>query len=131
MRVYRVLLLGFVAYFLVACQSPAPVEEAVSVVAKPKSQGTSAVQQLRLQASQAQTEGRVTQAIAILERALRIDGNNPWLYLDLARLYYNSSNISQSQQIANKGRNVLLAWKGVLPTKDYEQLADQFEQLSR
>ncbi len=46
--------------------------------------------------------GQYSQAAASVERALRIDPGNPWLWLELAQIHQASGNVQQAQASAAK-----------------------------
>lgn len=51
-------------------------------------------------------EGEYPAAAASLERAIRIEPNNPWLYLELARVHFASGNLQQARAQARRASSL-------------------------
>ncbi|MGZ3855754.1 MAG: tetratricopeptide repeat protein [Bacteriovorax sp.] len=84
------------AYAQQVVSTPAPV-----VI--PKKIPTPAVKALMDEAHQLEAAEKYEQGIATLERALRIDGKQPEVYLELSRLTMKSGKAAQAEQLALKG----------------------------
>ncbi|WGZ89738.1 MAG: tetratricopeptide repeat protein [Candidatus Thiocaldithrix dubininis] len=67
-------------------------------------QTSAAVQALLKQADSDVAQGRVDGAIATVERALRIEEDNPAVWLKLASLYERQGNRQQSRNMADKAK---------------------------
>lgn len=51
-------------------------------------------------------EAEYPEAAASLERAIRIEPNNPWLYLELARVHFASGNLQQAEAQARRAASL-------------------------
>ena len=80
----------------VGSQEPAPVTETVG------SQAASPTAALLEQGRRQSADGDYDQAIASLERALRIEPANPWLWLELAQIHRSAGNERQADGHARK-----------------------------
>ncbi len=61
-----------------------------------------AVETLLQQSAERQEQGRPDQAVSLLERAVRIDGLDPLVWHQLARLRYQQRELAQAEQLALK-----------------------------
>ena len=80
----------------VGSQEPAPVPDAGG------SQAASPTAALLEQGRRQSADGDYDQAIASLERALRIEPANPWLWLELAQIHRSAGNEGQADGHARK-----------------------------
>ena len=62
----------------------------------------SPAQALLEQGRRQSADGEFEQAVASLERALRIEPGNPWLWLELARIHRSAGNDRQAEAHARK-----------------------------
>ena len=53
-----------------------------------------------------QARSHLAEAAASLERAIRIEPNNPWLYLELARVHFASGNLQQAEAQARRAASL-------------------------
>lgn len=58
---------------------------------------------LMVAALQARSTGNRSRAVALLERAQRIDPDNGQLYLELARTHFDAGNVAQGRATAERG----------------------------
>lgn len=58
---------------------------------------------LMVAALQARSAGNSSRAVALLERAQRIDPDNGQLYLELARTHFDAGNVAQGRATAERG----------------------------
>jgi Flp pilus assembly protein TadD len=65
---------------------------------------SSAVRSLRQQAQTETGQGNVADAVATIERALRIEPENPDLWLVLSDLYKQQGNVQQAASMAAKAQ---------------------------
>ena len=77
-------------------REPAPTPEAGSP--PPASPTAALLEQGRRQSA----DGEFDQAVASLERALRIEPGNPWLWLELAQIHRSAGNDPQADAHARK-----------------------------
>jgi Flp pilus assembly protein TadD len=108
MRLASLLLL-----FLVGCaaQTPAPVEQPSPRVEQPSAPAVRenvAVAGLMQSARADAAAGRLPNAAASLERALRIEPKNPRLWQELARVRLQQGNFAQAESMAQRSN----AWAG-------------------
>jgi Tfp pilus assembly protein PilF len=105
--------LAVLALALTACASqrpgepaPAPVEKAPDyTVVRPPPETTpaAAYQPLLDKASQARERGDYEQALALLERAQRIDADSAEIYLAMARTHSERGDAGQARAVAERG----------------------------
>lgn len=92
-----------------AVQPPVPVSDPVSVPASaPARIETAAVTSLREGARADVAAGRLAHAEASLERALRIEPRNPYLWQELARLRLQQGHYAQAESVAARSNS----WAG-------------------
>jgi Tfp pilus assembly protein PilF len=108
MRLASLLLL-----FLAGCasQTPAPVEQPSAPAeppGTPATRETVAVAGLMQSARTDAAAGRLPNAAASLERALRIEPKNPRLWQELARVRLQQGNFAQAESLAQRSN----AWAG-------------------
>lgn len=84
-----------------------------------------AVQTLRKEAQQAVLDSRYDSAVVALERAVRIEPKDPYLWLDLAKLHFTQGDYQQAIQLAEKAKR-LAGVDGVVKSE-----ADRLIQRSR
>lgn len=114
--VLSALLLGGCSTYTLPGGSPAPVEEAPPATVekppatpaqpapRPAEPSTSkAYQPLLDKAGQARARGDYEQALALLERAQRIDPNSAKIYLAMARTHHASGDSAQARATAERG----------------------------
>ena len=98
-------ILVLLAFALTACaqlpgtpgtRESAPLQEAGSP--PPASPTAALVEQGRRQSA----DGQYDQAVASVERALRIEPGNPWLWLELAQIHRSAGNARQADGHARK-----------------------------
>jgi len=100
-----------VAVILGGCatvQPPAPVSEPVPAPAPAAQTGTAAVASLVTSARADAAAGRLVQAAASLERALRIEPRNPHLWQELARVRMKQGDYAQVESVAARSNS----WAG-------------------
>jgi Tfp pilus assembly protein PilF len=78
--------------------SPEPSPPPESGSAPPASPTAALLEQSRRQSA----DGDYDQAVASVERALRIEPGNPWLWLELAQIHRSSGNERQAEAHARK-----------------------------
>lgn len=83
----------------------APVEDASST-ARPGADASQAVVALLDQAEQQQSGGNPEQSAATLERALRIEPRNPWLWYRLAEVRLDMGMLHRAEQLALKSTSL-------------------------
>lgn len=83
--------------------APAPQTPAPPVTRPPDSPSTRAWQPLVDKASQATARGDYEQALALLERAQRIDPDSATIYLELARTHQARGDSAQARATAERG----------------------------
>ncbi len=88
---------GMAAVLLAGCAST-PVEPQ----APDTSPAAAPVRELLADAARARAGGDAARAAAALERALRIDGRNPSIYLALARVRLDQGQPSQAESLARR-----------------------------
>ena len=88
--------------------SPAPVEQAPAPQpqSQPQSRETTAIASLIESARTDAAAGRLTNAAASLERALRIEPRNPRLWHELARVRLEQREYSQAQSMALRSNSL-------------------------
>ena len=96
----------------------APIEPPQSVPEEPANPATLA---LRDRSAVAARDGDDRQAVALLERAIRIEPRNPALWSDLARVQVNAGNLARAEQSARKA--IALATSGSRSRLDVERAA--------
>jgi len=89
-------------------QPPAPVSEPVPAPAPAAQTGTAAVASLVTSARADAAAGRLVQAAASLERALRIEPRNPHLWQELARVRMKQGDYAQVESVAARSNS----WAG-------------------
>jgi tetratricopeptide (TPR) repeat protein len=77
-------------------------EPAPGAASRPRSNTSSATQELLQQSRAARAAGNYGQATATTERALRIDPNNPALWLELGEIALASGETKQAETFARK-----------------------------
>ncbi|MFN2329229.1 MAG: tetratricopeptide repeat protein [Chromatocurvus sp.] len=77
---------------------PVPAPESAPVAAAGVAHNT-----LMVAALQARSSGNSGRAVALLERAQRIDPDNGELYLELARTHFDAGNVAQGRATAERG----------------------------
>jgi tetratricopeptide (TPR) repeat protein len=82
--------------------SAPPPESAPSAPSRPRSDASGATQQLLQQSRAARAAGNYPQATATTERALRIDPNNPSLWLELGEIALATGERKQAEMLARK-----------------------------
>jgi tetratricopeptide (TPR) repeat protein len=80
----------------------APPAEDAPAAARPRGTPSSASQALLGQARTERAAGRYDQAISALERALRIDPNNPLLWIELGETHLQAGDSAQAAAMARK-----------------------------
>lgn len=90
----KILLFVLLASWLSACTAPQPKQKA------PTSGGPAAM--LLAQAQEQQTLGQQAQAIALTERALRLEPRNGSAWLALAQLHFDGGNLVKAEQFARR-----------------------------
>lgn len=135
---WRTALITLLAWLIAACsgvpvQPPAPVEERPDYTdiatppppeppPKPGEPDTRAAYQPLLdRADQLREKGDFEQALALLERALRIDADNAQVYLELARTHRARGDYAQARATAERG---LLYCRGRAQCNALRDLAD-------
>lgn len=104
----RTLLFVLLGLVLTACapgpvrQGPPPQGEATSAPDESVDAPASATAALLDQSRRQSASGQYPQAAASVERALRIEPGNPWLWLELAQIHLASGNIRQAEANARK-----------------------------
>lgn len=96
----------------------APVPPPVAERGEPVNPATLA---LRDESAVAARDGNSRQAVALLERAIRIEPRNPALWSDLARIQVNAGDIARAEQSARKA--IALAGSSRRPRLDVERAA--------
>ena len=81
----------------------APIPDASSADAAGDAPDGNAHGRLLASAQQALARGNSSQAIALLERAQRIDPGNGQLYLELAKAHLEAGNVAQARATAERG----------------------------
>lgn len=81
--------------------SDAPADEA-PVAARPRGSPSSASQALLAQGRTERAAGRYSQATSAFERALRIDPNNPQLWIELGETHLQAGDAAQAAAMARK-----------------------------
>lgn len=89
-------------------QPPASVSEPVPAPAPAAQTGTAAVASLVTSARADAAAGRLVQAAASLERALRIEPRNPHLWQELARVRMKQGDYAQVESVAARSNS----WAG-------------------
>ena len=89
-------------------QTPAPVSEPVPAPAPAAPTGSAAVASLVTSARADAAAGRLVQAAASLERALRIEPRNPHLWQELARVRLKQGDYAQAESVAARSNS----WAG-------------------
>ena len=89
-------------------QPPAPVSEPVPAPAPTALTGSAAVASLVTTARADAAAGRLVQAAASLERALRIEPRNPHLWQELARVRLRQGDYAQVESVAARSNS----WAG-------------------
>ena len=89
-------------------QTPAPVSEPVPAPAPAAPTGSAAVVSLVTSARADAAAGRLVQAAASLERALRIEPRNPHLWQELARVRMKQGDYAQVESVAARSNS----WAG-------------------
>lgn len=79
---------------------PVPAPESGSAPVAPPAVAQNA---LMVAALQARSSGNRSRAVALLERAQRIDPDNGQLYLELARTHFDAGNVPQGRATAERG----------------------------
>ena len=82
--------------------APAPADPRTGEVPAPRSDASGASQSLLAQSRAQRAAGNYPQASASLERALRIDPNNPILWVELGELHLQAGNTAQAEMMARK-----------------------------
>ncbi|MEQ8517083.1 MAG: tetratricopeptide repeat protein, partial [Chromatocurvus sp.] len=82
---------------------PAPADPAPPRESKQEPPSGDARSSLMLAALRARSAGDSSRAIALLERAQRIDPDNGQLYLELARTHFAAGNTAQGRAMAERG----------------------------
>jgi Tfp pilus assembly protein PilF len=101
----RILLVTLLATILAACaQVPGAPDygEPPSIPDDSSESPPSATAALLDQSRQQSAVGEYSQAAASVERALRIEPGNPWLWLELAQIHQATGNVQQAQASAAK-----------------------------
>lgn len=98
------LLIGRAAAVLV----PLWLTACITAPSAPPVSDNAAVRALVAQANTDSQAGRLDNAVAGLERALRIEPRNPRLWLELARQRFAQGDAGQAEQLAQRG----LTWSG-------------------
>ncbi len=122
MKIIKYILLGFVlSLWVIGCTYAPKIDEPIVVsdpiVAEPvavvedknkikHSVGNSAVVSLWAQSKSAQAKGDLATAIIHMERALRLEGEDPILWSRLAELHLNQGNSNQAQEMATKSNSL-------------------------
>lgn len=110
---YTTLLL--IALTLSACapvpvSRDAPAERGAPSASPADGRGAEAAQSpsavLTQQARSHAALGEYPEAMAALERAIRIEPGNPWLWLELARVHYAAGNVRQAEAHARKAASL-------------------------
>jgi tetratricopeptide (TPR) repeat protein len=91
----------------------APAEPAPGAAARPRSDTSSATEQLLQQSRTARAAGNYAQASATTERALRIDPNNPALWLELGEIALARGETKQAETLARKALSLAADDRGV------------------
>jgi Tfp pilus assembly protein PilF len=89
-------------------QTPAPVSEPAPAPAPATPTGSAAVASLVASARADAAAGRLVQAAASLERALRIEPRNPHLWQELARVRMKQGDYAQAESVAARSNS----WAG-------------------
>ena len=104
----RVLLLTMLAALLAAC-AQVPTATGTPDYSEPPTlpdesgeAAPSATAALLEQSRRQSASGEYSQAAASVERALRIEPGNPWLWLELAQIHQSSGNVQQARASAAK-----------------------------
>ncbi len=106
--------LASITLMLTACASQAPEQSTPAPVEKtpdytvvtpppPEAPTTAAYQPLLDKASQARQRGDYDQALALLERAQRIDADSADIYLAMAQTHSERGDIGQARAVAERG----------------------------
>lgn len=85
--------------------NPAPSEPNAPPVLRPASKETTAIASLMDSARADTASGRLTNAAATLERALRIEPRNPRLWQELARVRLQQTQFTQAENIAARSNS--------------------------
>lgn len=120
-RLVGVIVWVLIATLLAACASvpePAPATT-------PVTSGKPVVVALATDAQRAQRSGKYEQAALYLERALRIEPNDPWLWHHLAAVRFDQKRFQQALNLAAKS-NALAGNDHALQRRNYEMIADAF-----
>lgn len=82
----------------------APADDSIPAVPAPIVEPADPAHSLLMVAAlQARSLGNSSRAVALLERAQRIDPDNAQLYLELARTHFEAGNVSQGRATAERG----------------------------
>lgn len=82
--------------------APGSTSGGAAAPSRPRSETSAASRTLLDQSRAARAAGNYGQASASLERALRIDPNNPLLYVELGELHLQTGNAAQAEAMARK-----------------------------
>ena len=82
--------------------APTPADPRTGEAPAPRSDASGASQSLLAQSRAQRAAGNYPQASASLERALRIDPNNPILWIELGELHLQAGNTAQAEMMARK-----------------------------
>ena len=88
--------------------NPAPTESGAPPVVRPATRESTAVASLMDSARADSAAGRLTNAAATLERALRIEPRNPRLWSELARVRFQQRDYAQAESTALRSES----WAG-------------------
>ena len=91
-----------------ASSSPAPAEPSAPTVLRPATRESTAVASLMDSARADTAAGRLANAAATLERALRIEPRNPRLWSELARVRFQQRDYAQAESTALRSES----WAG-------------------
>jgi len=83
--------------------SPSDTNPEVADEAKPNAASNSAAMLLLAQSETLRTEGKGGQAIAMVERAIRLEPSNGDLWIQLGRLNFESNEYARAEQYARRG----------------------------
>ncbi len=85
---------------------PAGVPVPPPVASPPGREPNGATAALVKQSRSQLADGRYSEAAASLERAIRIQPGDPWLWIDLANVHLDSGNVGQAESHARKALNL-------------------------
>ncbi len=103
------------------CSVTGPMQQPADVETK----NTGPTQVLLAQADDQEGPGNISEAIALTERAVRIEPRNAYAWHRLAMLYFSSGDLKKAEQFALRSRQLARGHRQLL--QDNEQLLEEIQ----